>query len=240
MVPFILIGGIGLVAVLVSLFFGEILDLLDGAISMTAIGSAFTVFGAVGAIVIANGLPDWSAHVISAVLGILGERKRDPALHIRTQQLLDEQTLSGFAGLVARGIEQGCQAGVLRIRRHHHQEGEDRDGGDGGVVVDRPVSGAGHHRAGHHVTRCGQQQGVAVGLGAPDIGRGDRAAGAGHGLHHHRLTESLLDLGAHEAGDDVGIAAWGEALDQLHRPVRVGFTMGRQMAERTQPCHGQA
>ena len=71
MVPFILIGGIGLVAVLVSLFFGEILDLLDGAISMTAIGSAFTVFGAVGAIVIANGLPDWSAYVISAVLGIL-------------------------------------------------------------------------------------------------------------------------------------------------------------------------
>ena len=71
MVPFILIGGIGLVAVLVSLFFGEILDLLDGAISMTAIGSAFTVFGAVGAIVIATGLPDWSAYVISAVLGIL-------------------------------------------------------------------------------------------------------------------------------------------------------------------------
>lgn len=71
MTPFIIVGGIGLVAVLASLFFGEILDLLDGAISMTALGAAFTVFGAVGAIVVANGLPEWSAYVISAVVGIL-------------------------------------------------------------------------------------------------------------------------------------------------------------------------
>jgi membrane protein implicated in regulation of membrane protease activity len=71
MVPFIIVGGIGLVAVLASLFFGEILDLLDGAISLTAIGSAFTVFGAVGAIVLANGLPMWSAYVISIVFGLL-------------------------------------------------------------------------------------------------------------------------------------------------------------------------
>jgi membrane protein implicated in regulation of membrane protease activity len=71
MVPFIIVGGIGLVAVLASLFFGELFDLLDGAISMTAIGSAFTVFGAVGAIVVANGLPEWSAYLISAVFGVL-------------------------------------------------------------------------------------------------------------------------------------------------------------------------
>ena len=69
--PFIIVGGIGLVAVLASLFFGELFDLLDGAISMTAIGSAFTVFGAVGAIVVSNGLPEWSAYLISAVIGIL-------------------------------------------------------------------------------------------------------------------------------------------------------------------------
>ena len=71
MMPFIIVGGIGLVAVLASLFFGELFDLLDGAISMTAIGSAFTVFGAVGAIVVSNGLPEWSAYLISAVIGIL-------------------------------------------------------------------------------------------------------------------------------------------------------------------------
>lgn len=71
MTPFIIVGGIGLVAVLASLVFGELLDLLDGAISLTAIGSAFTVFGAVGAIVVVNGLPTWSAYVISAVVGLL-------------------------------------------------------------------------------------------------------------------------------------------------------------------------
>lgn len=71
MIPFIIVGGIGLVVVLVSLFFGEILDLLDGALSATAVGSAFTVFGAVGAIVIVNGLPEWSAYLISAVVGIV-------------------------------------------------------------------------------------------------------------------------------------------------------------------------
>lgn len=71
MTPFIIVGGIGLVLVLVSLFFGEILDLLDGAISLTAIGSAFTVFGAVGAIVVANSGPEWLAYLISALVGIL-------------------------------------------------------------------------------------------------------------------------------------------------------------------------
>lgn len=50
----------------------------------------------------------WRQPVVSAaVLGLVGERKRDPALHIRTQQLLDEQTVSAFTRLVDRGIAQG-------------------------------------------------------------------------------------------------------------------------------------
>lgn len=71
MTLFIIVGAVGLVIVLISLVFGEIFDFLDGAVSATALGSAFTVFGAVGAIVLANGLPDWSAYVISAVIGVL-------------------------------------------------------------------------------------------------------------------------------------------------------------------------
>lgn len=70
MLPFLIVGGIGLLLVLVSLVFDEILDFLDGAISGTAVGSALVVFGASGAIAVANGLPDWSAYVISAVVGI--------------------------------------------------------------------------------------------------------------------------------------------------------------------------
>ncbi|CDO30373.1 TetR family transcriptional regulator [Mycolicibacterium vulneris] len=45
--------------------------------------------------------------VEAAALGILTERRRDPELHIRTQQLLDERTKDAFRALVSSGIEQG-------------------------------------------------------------------------------------------------------------------------------------
>ena len=46
--------------------------------------------------------------VASATMGILADRHRDPALFIRTQKLLDEQTQHKFAALVRAGIEQGA------------------------------------------------------------------------------------------------------------------------------------
>ncbi|MEN4400834.1 TetR/AcrR family transcriptional regulator [Mycolicibacterium senegalense] len=45
--------------------------------------------------------------VEAAALGILTERRRDPELHIRTQQLLDERTKDAFRALVTAGVEQG-------------------------------------------------------------------------------------------------------------------------------------
>lgn len=45
--------------------------------------------------------------VEAAALGILTERRRDPELHIRTQQLLDERTKDAFRALVSSGVEQG-------------------------------------------------------------------------------------------------------------------------------------
>ena len=71
MLPFLIVGGIGLVLVIFSLMFDEILDFLDGALSGTAVGSALVVFGASGAIAVANGLPDWSAYLISALIAIV-------------------------------------------------------------------------------------------------------------------------------------------------------------------------
>ncbi len=50
----------------------------------------------------------WRDPVVeAAALGILTERRRDPELHIRTQQLLDEQTKGAFRSLVSSGVEQG-------------------------------------------------------------------------------------------------------------------------------------
>jgi membrane protein implicated in regulation of membrane protease activity len=71
MLPFLIVGGIGLVLVIFSLMFDEILDFLDGALSGTAVGSALVVFGASGAIAVANGLPDWSAYLISAIIAVV-------------------------------------------------------------------------------------------------------------------------------------------------------------------------
>jgi len=71
MTPFLIVGGIGLVLVLVSLLFDGILDFLDGALSGTAVGSALVVFGASGAIAVSNGLPEWSAYLISAAIGVV-------------------------------------------------------------------------------------------------------------------------------------------------------------------------
>ncbi|KHO21613.1 TetR/AcrR family transcriptional regulator [Mycolicibacterium setense] len=49
----------------------------------------------------------WRDPVVeAAALGILTERRRDPELHIRTQQLLDERTKEAFRALVASGVEQ--------------------------------------------------------------------------------------------------------------------------------------
>jgi AcrR family transcriptional regulator len=46
--------------------------------------------------------------VAAATMGILADRHRDPALSIRTQQLLDEHTQNRFATLVRSGIDQGA------------------------------------------------------------------------------------------------------------------------------------
>lgn len=48
MITFIVVGIVGLSLLALSTLFGEILDLADGAVSGTGIGSGLTVFGAVG------------------------------------------------------------------------------------------------------------------------------------------------------------------------------------------------
>ncbi len=58
----------------------------------------------------------WSGEVVqAAALGILADRARDPELHIRTQQLLDEQTRAAFTTLAERGIDTGALRPDLEI-----------------------------------------------------------------------------------------------------------------------------
>jgi len=58
----------------------------------------------------------WAEPVVqAAALGILADRARDPELHIRTQQLLDEQTRAAFTALARRGIDEGALRADLEI-----------------------------------------------------------------------------------------------------------------------------
>ncbi len=72
MIVFLMAGGAGLLLLLVSMLFGELLDLLDGALTTAGLGAALVLFGAVGAIVTANGLPQWVAYTGSTVAAALG------------------------------------------------------------------------------------------------------------------------------------------------------------------------
>lgn len=71
MLVFMIIGGVGLFVLLVSMFFGELFDLLDGAFSGTGLGAGLTLFGASGVLVLANGWPMGYAYVIAGVVGLV-------------------------------------------------------------------------------------------------------------------------------------------------------------------------
>jgi membrane-bound ClpP family serine protease len=74
MLPFLIVGGVGLAVLLISLLVGDIFDhfdIGDGAISGTALGIAAVVFGASGVLITTAGLDIVWAYVLAAVLAIL-------------------------------------------------------------------------------------------------------------------------------------------------------------------------
>jgi membrane protein implicated in regulation of membrane protease activity len=74
MLPFLIVGGVGLAVLLISLLIGDIFDhfdIGDGAISGTALGIAAVVFGASGVITYTSGLDTVWAYVLAAVLAVV-------------------------------------------------------------------------------------------------------------------------------------------------------------------------
>jgi membrane protein implicated in regulation of membrane protease activity len=67
---FIIIGGLGLLVLLLSMFFGEVLDLLDGALSGTGLGAGLAIFGASGVLTLVNGWPEGYAYVLAGGAGV--------------------------------------------------------------------------------------------------------------------------------------------------------------------------
>jgi membrane-bound ClpP family serine protease len=74
LLPFLIVGGLGLTLLVVSLVIGDVLDhfeIGDGMLSGTALAVAFTVFGAAGAITVTSGLDVVWAYVLAGVLAVL-------------------------------------------------------------------------------------------------------------------------------------------------------------------------
>ncbi|MET0296278.1 MAG: NfeD family protein [Microbacterium sp.] len=73
MMPFLIVGGVGLAVLLISLLVGDIFDhfeIGEGAISGTALGIAAVVFGASGVLTYTSGLAQGWAYALAAVLAI--------------------------------------------------------------------------------------------------------------------------------------------------------------------------
>jgi membrane protein implicated in regulation of membrane protease activity len=74
MLPFLIVGGVGLAVLLISLIVGDIFDhfeIGDGALSGTALGVAAVVFGASGVLTYTSGLDTVWAYVLAAVLAVM-------------------------------------------------------------------------------------------------------------------------------------------------------------------------
>lgn len=74
LLPFLIVGGVGLVLLLISLVLGDILDhfeIGDGAISGTALSVGLVVFGAAGALTVSAGLDLVWAYVLAVVVAVV-------------------------------------------------------------------------------------------------------------------------------------------------------------------------
>lgn len=75
LIPFLVVGGIGLLLLIVSLVIGDVLDHLDagaGLLSGTALAVGMVVFGAAGAFAASSGLALGWAYVVAAVVAVVG------------------------------------------------------------------------------------------------------------------------------------------------------------------------
>lgn len=108
MIIFIVIGALGLLLLLVALPLGDVFELGDGALSGTSLGAGALAFGAIGAIVTANGLPTGWAYVASAVFAVLtvvGVQRL--VARLRATEDGQPRTLTGVQGVVTSTVAPG-------------------------------------------------------------------------------------------------------------------------------------
>lgn len=101
--PFVIVGGVGVVLLLVSLIVGDLLDAMDigdGFVSGFSLGTALTIFGLAGLITVQNGLPVYFAYILGAVLGALALL----LVAMLTRRLRASETGAGYSPLGFTGV----------------------------------------------------------------------------------------------------------------------------------------
>lgn len=108
MVIFIVIGALGLLLLLVALPLGDVFDIGDGALSGTSLGAGALGFGAIGAIVTANGLPTVWAYVASGVVALLTVLGMQGLVRrLKASEDGQPRTLTGVQGVVTSPLVPG-------------------------------------------------------------------------------------------------------------------------------------
>jgi membrane protein implicated in regulation of membrane protease activity len=100
LLPFLIVGGVGIALLLISLVLGDLLDhfeIGDGAISSTALAVGLVVFGAAGALVMTTGLDVVWAYVLAAILAVVAYVVS--ALAVRSLTRSSDGTLQSAVGL---------------------------------------------------------------------------------------------------------------------------------------------
>lgn len=130
------------------------------------------------------------------------------------------------------------------FRVRHQQQARARNDADESQILVHVVAGILHHQPVHDVGgRDRAQDGVAVGLGAGDLRRADRAGGAGLVLDDDGLSGLLGDEFAIGAREQIGLAAGGIAANHANLPRRPGalrcaLRRGAAHDERHRECSG--
>lgn len=105
MTVFIVIGVLGLVLLLVALPLGDVFEIGDGALSGTSLGAGAVAFGALGAIVKANGLPTVWAYVASILFAVLTVVVVQRVIaQLRASEDGQPLVLTGVAGVVTSTV----------------------------------------------------------------------------------------------------------------------------------------
>lgn len=117
MLPFLIVGSIGLLLLLISIVIGDLLDIIgvgDGLVSGVAVGAALSIFGVAGIITVSNGLPTVWTYVVAIGLALLALVAIQIFVkHIAQQESGGHYSPVGLVGITT--VSTGLGGGEVRL-----------------------------------------------------------------------------------------------------------------------------